>query len=140
MNGGGTGGFAHTLPAEVLQDVAGLGVRARPEPVLGATDGDRSTQLGVYRRAGTTMRFEESREQPHAGLRLTITDTSDLAHVVGDGPQVVELSPVADDVYVGRLPGSDEWTPVGFFSLDDGSRFVHLGARATPRVETESVG
>jgi CubicO group peptidase (beta-lactamase class C family) len=139
-NGGGTGDFSHTLLAEVLQDVAGLTVRSRPQPVPGATGGDRSAQVGVYRRAGTTMRFEESPEQPDAGLRLTVTDTSDLADVVGNGPTVLELSPVADDVYVGRLPGSDEWTPVVFFSLDDGSRFVHLEARATPRVETAGAG
>jgi hypothetical protein len=86
------------------------------------------------------MRFEERPEQPDAGLRLTVTDTSDLADVVGNSPQVVELSPVADDVYVGRFLGSDEWTPVVFFSLDDGSRFVHLWARATRRVETGSSG
>ena len=133
-------GASMAVLADDKLTTAAVGVLNPYCKVSGATGGDRSTQVGVYRRAATTMRFEERPEQPDAGLRLTVTDTSDLADVVGNSPQVVELSPVADDVYVGRFLGSDEWTPVVFFSLDDGSRFVHLWARATRRVETGSSG
>jgi hypothetical protein len=109
-------------------------VHPRPEPVVGASGGDTATQVGVYRRAASTMEIADSKENA-AGLRLTVTDTSDLADVIGEPAKVVELLPVAEDVYVGRLPGSHEWTPAVFFALADGSRYVHLGARATQRLE-----
>lgn len=135
MNGGGTADFAHTLLAEVLGDVADLPVHPLPEPVEGASGGDRSTQVGIYRRAATTMEFTPSTQNPEVGLQLTMTNTSQLADVVDAEPQVVELLPVEDDVYVAQLPGNKTWTPAVFFSLDDGSRYVHLRARATQRVD-----
>ena len=33
-----------------------------------------------------------------------------------------------------RLPGSRVWSPVVFHSLPTGEKFVHLSARATPKV------
>ena len=36
--------------------------------------------------------------------------------------------------YHGQLPDDESWIPMVFFRLDDGSEYVHFGARATPKV------
>lgn len=132
-NGGGAGDLAQALLTDVLAAGAGIELPARPTPVDGASGGDRSEQVGSYVRAASTFVIEESGE---TGLRMTIVNTSELAAVVDEAePTVVELLPYAENVYVGQLPGSESWMPVVFFTLEDGSRFVHLGARATARVE-----
>ena len=43
------------------------------------------------------------------------------------------LLPYQSDVFLARLPGKDSLAPVVFFTLEDGSRYLHLGARSTPR-------
>lgn len=129
-NGGATGDLAHAILDEVLEEYAGVRLPALLEPVENASGGDRSTQVGSYVRAAAAMEIEENGE---SGLKLTIKNTSALASVMEQDDTVVELLPVKEDTYVGRLPGAEGWTSVVFFTLPDGSRFVHLGARATAR-------
>ena len=96
------------------------------EPVEGADGGDRDRQVGTYRRSAETIEIE-----PHgdAGLRVTVTDTSHLADLIDEDPEVVELRPVAEHPYVGRRPGAQSVVAFVFFDLD-GARFLHAGARA----------
>jgi len=42
---------------------------------------------------------------------------------------------VTDNLYVVREPGTQTWTPVTFYRLPTGERYLHFGVRATPRVE-----
>jgi len=42
--------------------------------------------------------------------------------------------PVAEDLLVARQPGDESWMPLVFFRLADGTEYVHMGARATPKV------
>jgi len=132
-NGGGIGDLQQVLLRDLLAEAADLDLAPLPTPVEGASGGDRSTQVGRYVRASATSEFEASGEH---GLRLTVTNTSALAHVVAAAPVVVELEPVEEDVYVGRLPGAESWTSFVFYALPDGSRHVHYGARSTARVES----
>ena len=37
------------------------------------------------------------------------------------------------DAFLTRLPTVSGWLPVAFYGLADGSRYLHLGGRATPR-------
>lgn len=131
-NGGGMGDLSQALLREVLREVADVELATPLSPVDGASGGDRASQVGTYRRAAATMRFTERGE---TGLTLSIENTSALADVIEAEPVEVDLLPVKQDVYVGRIPGAEAWTPVVFFSLADGSRMVHLGARATGRVD-----
>lgn len=131
-NGGGMGDLSQALLREVLAEVADVELAAPLAPVDGASGGDRSSQVGTYSRASATMRFTERGD---TGLTLTVENTGALADVMEAEPIEIELLPVKDDTYVGRMPGAEGWTPVVFFSLEDGTRLVHLGARATARVE-----
>jgi hypothetical protein len=45
------------------------------------------------------------------------------------------LVPVEPDLFVVRQPGETTWTAVTFYELEDGSRYVHYGARANPLVD-----
>jgi hypothetical protein len=42
--------------------------------------------------------------------------------------------PVAENVFATRDEGERTWTPMVFFELGDGVRYLHMGGRATPRV------
>ncbi|MGA8257298.1 MAG: serine hydrolase domain-containing protein [Nocardioides sp.] len=130
-NGGAIGDLQRALLTEILRETADLELAPLPEPVDGASGGDRSTQVGTYARASATYVFEESGDH---GLTLSVTNTSHLAEVMSAKPVVVELLPVSENVYVARLPGADTWTSLVFYALSDGSQYVHFGARATARV------
>ena len=41
---------------------------------------------------------------------------------------------VAPDLFVVREPEAQTWIPVTFYSLATGEKYVHFGARATPKV------
>src|SRR4051794_37276209 len=130
-NGGGAADLAHTLLTELLSELADVDVPARPEPVQGASGGHRSLQAGRYVRAAATI---EVGEHGDSGLELVMTNTSALADVLDAQPLRVELLPLEENTYVGRLPASEGWTAFVFFTLPDGSRYIHFGARATQKV------
>lgn len=61
--------------------------------------------------------------------------TGALAVTTGGESIELTLRPYDGDVFVARAAGEDDWTPAVFFSLPDGRRYLHFGARATPRRE-----
>ena len=130
LNGGGMVDLTDALLREILRETADIELAPTLEPVEGGDGGDRSLQVGTYRRSAETIEVE-----PHddAGLRVTVTDTSHLAHLLDEDPEVIELRPVAEHVYVGRRSGTQAWSAFVFFELD-GARFLHAGARAFGRV------
>ncbi|MHB8341795.1 MAG: serine hydrolase domain-containing protein [Mycobacteriales bacterium] len=130
-NGGGTGDLFRTLVGEILQETAGVSMPAPLEPVEKAVDATR--YAGRYVSASVTL---EITPRGSAGLTVTITNTSELAALMDEPTQELEALPAApEDVFVTRLPGSESWTPVVFFTLPEGGQFVHFGARATRRVD-----
>jgi hypothetical protein len=44
------------------------------------------------------------------------------------------LVPLSPDLYVVRPEGTETWMAVTFYALPTGERYVHFGARATPKV------
>ena len=44
-----------------------------------------------------------------------------------------ELVPFAPDAYLVQLPGREDWLPVMFYTLGDGTRYLHVGGQAAPR-------
>jgi hypothetical protein len=45
-----------------------------------------------------------------------------------------DLVPVDDVTFVGRPEGEPQWLSAVFYELADGSPYVHLGVRATPKI------
>ena len=131
-NGGGISDLARPLVRRLLPRVADVELPAALEPVAGADGGDRSAQVGRYERAAVT---EVVAPRGDGGLTVTLTNTSALASVVAPDQVVIELHPVAPDLYVGRPPGAHAWASFVFYDGPDGRRFLHHGARAIARVE-----
>ena len=94
---------------------------------------DASPFVGTYERASVRLELlAADAEHPMARLRTTVTGT--LAELEPEEPKEYDLVPVGPDLFVVRPPESDMWFPVTFYSLPTGERYLHFGARATPRV------
>ena len=132
-----TNGGAHVrdlfedLYGEVFRDLAGVTTPGRLEPAADATAPDPTRFVGSYAREGVEMTV---RETEAGGLELAVRGTGPLSEGLPDS-QPLELEPYDGDVLVARGPSDETWNAAVFFDLD-GTRFVHFGARATPRVST----
>jgi hypothetical protein len=71
-----------------------------------------------------------------AGPRMRMTATGPLAALLPEEEREREydLVPVEEDLYVVREAENTMWIPVTFYSLETGERYLHFGARATPKV------
>ncbi|MEJ1200458.1 MULTISPECIES: serine hydrolase [unclassified Streptomyces] len=129
------GGGAHDLYLELFREIfAELAGVALPRPLMPPVEPvtvDAHTHLGRYERAGARI---EILDEGADGLRLRHTVTGPLAALVPEPVQEGDLVPVSDDLFVVKLPGSRSWTPVTFYALPTGERYVHFGVRATPKV------
>ncbi|MER5425049.1 serine hydrolase domain-containing protein [Streptosporangium roseum] len=127
-NGGHTAAFQHALATELFDELLGLAV----PPVLGPPDEPFETDVeryaGVYERAGSrmTLTVRDGR------LSLYGEATGALAGV--QPPMEFDLVPVDDVTFVGRPEGEPQWLSAVFYELADGSPYVHLGVRATPKI------
>jgi hypothetical protein len=93
---------------------------------------DATPFVGVYERASVRLEVLPSdAEHPRARLRTTVTGT--LAELEPEPPKEYDLVPVGPDLFVVRPPESGMWYPVMFYALPTGERYMHFGARATPR-------
>ncbi|MEV4745512.1 serine hydrolase domain-containing protein [Streptosporangium sp. NPDC049248] len=127
-NGGHTAAFQHALATELFDELIGL---AMP-PVLGPPaepfETDVERYAGVYERTGSRMTLTVR----DGGLSLYGEATGALAGL--RPPMEFDLVPVDDVTFVGRPEGEPQWLSAVFYELADGSRYMHLGVRATPRV------
>lgn len=127
-NGGHTAAFQHALATELFDELLGLAV----PPVLGPPaepfETDVERYAGVYERAGSrmTLTVRDGR------LSLYGEATGALAGV--QPPMEFDLVPVDDVTFVGRPEGEPQWLSAVFYELADGSPYVHLGVRATPKI------
>ncbi|HET7531108.1 MAG TPA: serine hydrolase [Mycobacteriales bacterium] len=130
-NGGHTQDLFRDLFGEILAELAGIQVPSRLEPAADAPAFDPAKYVGTYRREGVVMTIAEK----DGGLVLTAKATGELAEMLDrDEEPELQVLPVAEDLFVAKQPDDTSWTPVVFFTLDDGSPYVHFGARATPKV------
>jgi hypothetical protein len=72
--------------------------------------------------------------QHASGVILRSTDTSPFASLKPNPVQEFDLVPVRQDLFTFRESGRQTWTPVTFYRLPDGTPYLHLGARAYPKV------
>lgn len=133
-----TNGGAHprdlfeSLFGEIFSELAGVEVPQRPEPRADREIAQPERFIGTYAREGIEMRVRPAQD---GGLELAVRSTSSLREGQPESPPLV-LLPHDDDVLLARGPKDEAWTAAVFFDLA-GRRYVHFGARATPRVSTE---
>jgi hypothetical protein len=129
-NGGNTRDLYEDLFREIFAELAGV---AMPEPLGPAPAAvDITPHVGSYERAGCRVDVFERDGAPI--MRTTVTGP--LAELTPDPVEELELVPAdaSGNLFVVRPPGHQTWTPVTFYALPTGERYVHFGVRATPRV------
>jgi CubicO group peptidase (beta-lactamase class C family) len=131
------GGQARDLYDELFRDVfaelAGVAMPPALTPPEEPVEVDATPFVGVYERASVRLEVLPA-DEDHARARLRTTVTGTLAELEPEPPREYELVPVGPDLFLVRPPESDIWFPVMFYSLPTGERYLHFGARATPRV------
>jgi CubicO group peptidase (beta-lactamase class C family) len=128
-NGGHMRELFQDLYTEIFAELADIAMPPAPEPTGDAPSYDPANYVGRYAREGVEMDVAGAED----GLSLTVRSTSALAAAMESEPQVMKLVPFQRDVFLASVPGQDASMPAVFFSLPDGSRYLHLGARSTPR-------
>lgn len=126
-NGGHSGAFTHRVATELFAELDGITVPPTLGPPAEPVDVDLTRHAGVYERVGARMTITVR----DGGLRLRMEATGALAAL----QEPMELDGVAvDDVtFVVRRPGEPDWTSGVFYELADGTPYLHLGVRATPK-------
>ncbi|MEW9550833.1 serine hydrolase domain-containing protein [Nonomuraea sp. NPDC050783] len=126
-NGGHAGAFTRAVAAELFAELDGITVPPAPAPPATPPDVDAARHAGVYERAGACLTVTA---RP-GGLRLRMETTGELAAL--QQPEEFDLVPMDEVTFAGRPDGAPGWVTAVFYELPDGSPYVHLGARATPR-------
>jgi len=129
-NGGHMRELFGDLFAEILAETADMQMPPRLEPAATPPQLDLSRYAGRYERVGVEMTISAGDDR----LQLQVNVTSELAKAMGSNEQPpIDMLPVEEDLFVAKGPDDESWTPAVFFRLDDGSEYLHFGARATPK-------
>jgi dipeptidyl aminopeptidase/acylaminoacyl peptidase/CubicO group peptidase (beta-lactamase class C family) len=131
-NGGHAQDLFQDLARPLLEELAEVRMPRRPEPPVEPVEDelDLDRYVGVYERLG--VRMEVGRRSGR--LHMTATVTGPMATVADKAMTDHDLVAVRPDLFVTRAEGVRTWNPVVFYELADGSRFMHHGVRATPKV------
>jgi dipeptidyl aminopeptidase/acylaminoacyl peptidase/CubicO group peptidase (beta-lactamase class C family) len=129
-NGGHARDLYQDLYAEIVAELAGVLMPASIEPPARPVEADITPHLGTYERASVRMEVEAGPDGPV--LRTTVLGP--LADLTPDPVSQYPMIAVAPDLFVVREPEARTWIPVTFYALATGEKYVHFGARATPKV------
>ena len=119
------------LYREIFREAAGVELPSPFAPSSAPAEVEPERYVGRYERAAMTTEVFAGAE----GLRLRATTTGPLAELMPEPVHEFELLPVRPGLFALRSPGESAWTAVTFYELEDGSRYVHYGARANPLVD-----
>jgi dipeptidyl aminopeptidase/acylaminoacyl peptidase len=137
-NGGHARDMYYELYREIFAELAGVDMPAaiEPPPVSAEqepVEADVTPHLGTYERAGVVMEVLAGTDE-HAGPTLRTTVTGPIAEMVPDPVDEYAMTPVGPDLWLVRQPGTQTWSPVTFYALPTGEKYLHFGVRATPKV------
>ncbi|HEY4019840.1 MAG TPA: serine hydrolase [Pseudonocardiaceae bacterium] len=128
-NGGHTRDLFQDLYEEIFAEVAGVEVPRPLTPPAEPVDVDLTPWLGSYERASVRM------EVLADGPTLRVTATGPLAEMTDKPVEEFTMIAVEPDLFVVRTPETETWTPMLFYTLPTGARYLHHGGRATPKVD-----
>ncbi|WP_327658070.1 serine hydrolase domain-containing protein [Streptomyces sp. NBC_00483] len=130
-NGGGARELYAALYRELLADLADV---TMPEPFAPPAEPpvvDLAPLLGTYRREGVVITVTERDGAGHAVYEF-VDGMKDFSE-----PLEIDLLPVTESVFAGTGVGaafSEDYMPVVFSTLQDGTGCVYIGMRCGPKV------
>ncbi|MGK5628973.1 serine hydrolase domain-containing protein [Streptomyces sp. URMC 123] len=130
-NGGGARGLYAALFRELLQELAGVTMPDAFAPAAVPPAVDYAPLVGTYRREGVVITVTEHKGAGHLVYEF-VDGMKDFS-----APLEIELRPVTETVFAGSGVGaafSEDWMPVVFSTLADGTRCCYIGMRAAPKV------
>lgn len=132
-NGGNARDLYEDLFRELFAELADVAMPMPLAPPAEPLTVDIQRHMGRYERASTQIEVFAGADGP----TLRVTLTGPLAELTPDPVQEFALTPVdaRGDLFVVREPRERTWTPVTFYGLATGERYLHLGSRATPKVD-----
>ncbi|NYH93475.1 serine hydrolase domain-containing protein [Actinopolymorpha rutila] len=129
-NGGRAEDLYQELFEGLLAEFCDLALPPRRTPPDVPVGLDLTKYAGTYATVGRHVELAvEDR-----GLVAKVSATDALAEVVAQPVEEYVLVPVEEDLFLTRAADARSWTPVAFSTLEDGSRYAHLGLRALPKV------
>jgi CubicO group peptidase (beta-lactamase class C family)/dienelactone hydrolase len=129
-NGGETKDLYYDLYREIFAELAGLDMPRPLAPPPVAVPADARQHAGVYERAGARLEVLAGDDGPV--LRTTVTGP--LAALTAKPTTEFAMVAVQPGLFVVREPQAQTWSPVTFYELPTGEKYVHYGVRATPKV------
>jgi dipeptidyl aminopeptidase/acylaminoacyl peptidase/CubicO group peptidase (beta-lactamase class C family) len=129
-NGGHARDLFHDLYREIFEEVAGVTMPPPFAPPGEPPDVDIAPYAGVYERSSVRMEVESGPDGP----LLRMTRTGPIAELDPKPVQELALVPAGPGLFAVKPAEVGTWLPVTFYELPAGERYLHLGARATPRV------
>ncbi|MFI0738192.1 serine hydrolase domain-containing protein [Streptomyces sp. NPDC021100] len=130
-NGGGARQVYAALFRELLHELAGVRMPDSFAPAAVPPVVDLAPLVGTYRREGVVITVSERDGAGH--LRYAFVDgMKDFSE-----PLEIDLRPVSETVFAGSGVGaafSEDWMPVVFSTLADGTGCCYIGMRAAPKV------
>jgi hypothetical protein len=129
-NGGSTRDLYQDLYREIFAELADVEMPRPLAPPAEPVVVDVQPYVGSYERASARLEVRAGADGPI----LTATVTGPLARLVADPTTEYAMVPVGQNLFVVREPNAQTWTPVTFYELRTGEKYLHFGVRATPKV------
>ena len=129
-NGGNARDLYEDLYREIFAELAGTDMQLPLAPPAAPVAADITPHLGRYERASAQLDVLAGPDGPV--LRSTVTGP--LAALTPEPTTEYAMVAVGPDRYVVREPHARTWSPVTFYQLRTGEKYLHFGVRATPKV------
>ncbi|MFD0587415.1 serine hydrolase domain-containing protein [Paenibacillus sp. GCM10027627] len=130
-NGGGSRLLYAALFRELLDELAGVSMPDSFAPPVPPIVVDFTPFVGIYKREGVVITVSEREGKPHLVYEF-VDGMKDLSP-----PLHMELVPVTETVFAGSGAGpsfNEDWMPVVFSTLPDGTGCCYIGMRAAPKI------
>jgi CubicO group peptidase (beta-lactamase class C family) len=128
-NGGNGAKLYEELYREIFAELADVRMPERLGPPSTPVDVDVTPYLGVYERSSIRQEVHVDDQGPV----MTVQVTGPLAEVLQEQDSHYRMVAVGPDLFVCQDPETGNWIPATFYQLPTGEKYVHFGARATPR-------
>jgi dipeptidyl aminopeptidase/acylaminoacyl peptidase len=129
-NGGNTRDLYQDLYREIFAELADVDMPRPLAPPAEPVSVDVQPHVGTYERASARIEVLLTGDGPI----LKTTATGPLAKLMSDPTTEYAMVPIEQNLFVVKEPKAQTWTPVTFYELRTGEKYVHLGVRATPKV------